>query len=132
MISPLLVAAVFAISGAYADGPDLYVPIGTSLVEVTAEGHPVEVRVESIAPSGAIMVLNVCQDTPVCSGPVDINEFGLWRFLGTVEYAHKDPDGSPYVNVVATSATADPQPIFSDGFENGTTAAWSRTQGGTS
>ena len=121
---------LIVLSNADHQGPAAFVPLGPQVLTATAQGHPAKMTLRVLPPSGAVVTPTICYDTTICQKDVEINEYGLWEFIGVVEYAHEDTDGSPYVYVAGMAATADPKPIFSDGFEDGTTNAWSQTQGG--
>lgn len=127
LLLALIAGTGIGLSGFLVDGPDTYVTMGPQLVTTRAEGYPEKITVRVIPPSGATIPTTECEGTSECEMSVDVNEFGIWEFIGTIEYFHKDPDGSPYVYVAAMAATADPQLIFVDGFETGTTEAWSKT-----
>jgi len=122
----ILVSAVVAI-GMMIDGVGVEAtsPPGLATVTVTSEGHPDRITIDAITPSGGIIRVGSCLDATGCAADLYLGEFGLWVMVGTIEFPFLDPDGGPHVNAIGTSiAIIDPDAIFADGFEDGTTAAW--------
>lgn len=111
--------------------PDLITEPGIATVMVEAEGHPNEISIDAIPPVGALFNVTTCGATPECSGPVNLDQFGLWRIVVSIAHQHGAVDGGPYVWVGGAAVTVfDQSSIFADGFETGTTAEWSKTIGG--
>ena len=117
----LFLAAVITL-GTGDDAPEyVAAPNSTHLVAVEAEASPVKIEVVSMN----------CYSSPTCSVNVTFPQCGLYQFPGVIEYAHLAPgDTGPYVIGVNAAVIVTGCDIFADGFETGTTDAWSRTQGG--
>lgn len=78
-------------------------------------------------PGGAEWQLLSCEQNTV----LDLDHPGTWRVRLSVRYAHSTADGMPYTVVVEELVDVrDAAAILLDGFESGTTAAWSGTNNG--
>lgn len=131
LLAVAAVSGVMLLAGGEPVGNEAFIDPGPVAVYVAAEGHPERITIESIDPNGIVLVLEVCDAVTSCSASNNLDQFGLWRFIATVEYEHTVPDGSPYIDVDGISAiVVDPTLIFRDGFEDGTTDAWSKVKGG--
>jgi hypothetical protein len=85
------------------------------------EGHPSAYSWEIRSPTGEVTSL----DGQTVS--VVIDDSGTWRFRSYVYYLHGNPL-APGLWVAIDTAHW-PEPLFADGFESGSTEAWT-TQGG--
>ena len=102
----------------FAAGGDSFI----SLSGADSEGHPNAFAWHITTPSGD--ELDFTGETIV----VPFTEDGLWHIGMTAYYLHQSPLG-PWPWVSETSATYT-NVIFINGFETGTTGAWSATHGG--
>ena len=131
MILEAAFAAVITLGAGDAAPEYVAAPNSTHLVAVAAEASPVKIKVVSILPSRHVVRVMNCYSSPTCSVNVTFPQCGLYQFPGVIEYAHLAPgDAGPYVIGVNAAVIVTGCDLFSDGFETGTTDAWSRTQGG--
>jgi hypothetical protein len=126
-----LIAGVSIILGASPEAlPEVVLPPGVADVVVVAEGHPARLTITAIDPGGNAVPVAACVGVSTCAGILNFDECSGWTVTGLVEYLHPDPGGGgPYVWAVSAAAVVVGCEVFADGFETGTTAAWSATQG---
>ena len=128
----LLALATMIVLGVSGDIPEYVVePNTTHGLLVEAEAHPAEIDVQSILPAGQTIPVMNCVAENTCAVKVTFPQCGLYQFPGVIRYAFLEPgDTGPYIIGVNAAVIVAGCDIFADGFENGTTDAWSKTEGG--
>lgn len=123
------IAATLIITlGALDDPPQHIFPVHTTRgVLVEAGGHPYQIDISAIIPSGSVIPIITCLATPTCQQSVKFPQCGNYRLDGLVSYSHGLPGGGTFTIALAAFVTIVGCDIFADGFETGTTDEWSNT-----